>query len=157
MANVFNIAKQKLLDGTIDLTNDTIRVCLLTVSPNADLSDTQLELADLAAVLADAAFDEATDATYTGQGDDNGRRNLASKSFSIDTTANRGEFTAANVTWTALNNFTIQGALIYKFVTNDAGSTPIAYFNINGSTGVVCNGGDIILTWDAAAGILTLT
>src|SRR5262245_57657374 len=106
MPNVFNIAKQRIIDGSLDLQADTLRVLLFATSPNADLTDAQLDLATVAAVEADAAFAEATNATYTGQGA-SGRLTLGTRTSSVDNAANRAEQDAADLTWTALNGFTI--------------------------------------------------
>ena len=152
MANVFNVAKRGIIDGTIDIQADTLRVLLYTTSPNADLTDAQLDLTTVANVEADAAFAEATHASYTGQGA-SGRLTLGARTASTDNTNNRSEQDAADLTWTALNSFTITGALLFKFVTNDSDSIPIAYYNLADTT---CNGGDIILQWNVE-GFLWLT
>jgi hypothetical protein len=43
----------------------------------------------------------------------------------------------------------IDGLVIFKFVTDDAGSTPIAYIDL--ATAVRPNGGDVGITWDSGA------
>lgn len=58
-----------------------------------------------------------------------------------------GTFDAADAVWTAFTaGAAIDGLVVYKFVTNDAGSTPIAY--IDGFS-VTPNGGDITAQWQA--------
>lgn len=48
----------------------------------------------------------------------------------------------------------IDGLVVYHFVTNDAGSTPLCYIDL--TTPVTPNGGDINITWNAS-GIAALT
>lgn len=58
-----------------------------------------------------------------------------------------GTFDAADSLWTAVTaGAAIDQLIVYKFVTNDAGSTPIAF--INGFS-VTPNGGDITAVWQA--------
>ena len=58
-----------------------------------------------------------------------------------------GTFDAADAVWTAFSaGAAIDGLVIYKFITNDAGSTPLAY--IDGFS-VTPNGGDITAQWQA--------
>jgi hypothetical protein len=59
-----------------------------------------------------------------------------------------GTFDAADSLWTAVaGGAAIDQLIVYKFVTNDAGSTPIAF--INGFS-VTPNGGDITAVWQAS-------
>lgn len=59
-----------------------------------------------------------------------------------------GTFDAADSLWTAVTaGAAINCLIVYKFVTNDAGSTPIAY--IDGFS-VTPNGGDITAVWQAS-------
>ena len=58
-----------------------------------------------------------------------------------------GTFDAADAVWSAVGaGAAIDCLIIYKFVTNDAGSTPLAY--IDGFS-VVPNGGDITAVWQS--------
>jgi hypothetical protein len=63
-------------------------------------------------------------------------------------------FTAATLTWTAVAGGSTVGTVdIFKFVTNDAGSTPIASIDV---TDLPTNGGDITLAPDATNGFFYL-
>jgi hypothetical protein len=59
-------------------------------------------------------------------------------------------FDAADATFTAVavsGVKTVGGLIVYKFVTNDAGSTPILY--VDGFSAVLPNGGDLTVQWDS--------
>jgi len=59
-------------------------------------------------------------------------------------------FDAADATWTAVTQVsskTVGAIVIYKFVTNDAGSMPVCL--IDGFTAVVPNGGNITAVFDS--------
>jgi len=114
--------------GTITYSSDTIKARLVasSVTPNKD--DTSMT-------------------GYTAIGTD---QTLGTKSKSKDTTNDRVVFTAATLTWTAVaGGSTVGFVVIYKFVTNDAGSTPIACIDVNDTA---TNGGDLTLAPDATNG-----
>jgi hypothetical protein len=68
---------------------------------------------------------------------------LGAKQKATNTTDNRIQFTnTADLVWTAVASGTVRWVTIYKFVTNDEGSTPIAIIDI---TSCVANGSDITL------------
>lgn len=84
---------------------------------------------------------------YTGIGTD---QTLGSKTLTEDTTNDRIVFDAADPTWTAVaGGSTVGWCVVYKFVTNDAGSTPIFVIDL---TDTATNGGDITVTF-ASTGI----
>jgi hypothetical protein len=141
-----NSGKRDIFDGTIDLVNDTIKVLLVNASytPNADH-----DFAD------DVTANELSGTGYTGGFNGSGRKTLASKAFSTDTTNDRAEFTFAAVTWTAINAGTAAYAILVKEITNDAATRLIAYLDLNPD--VVTNGGDFTMTPDATLGALQIT
>lgn len=164
MPNVFNVAKRGLIDGTIDMDANTFEVLLFTTSPSADqgggefLTAAQRDLATVSAVEADAGFAEVTgQSSYTANGT-SGRMTLGAVTPATDNTNDRATVDAADVTYLALNNFTITGALLYKRVgtagpTGDATHIPVAYFKLGPTT---TNGGDVVIQW-ATSGFLHLT
>ncbi len=152
MANVFNEPKLQLLLTTLNMDTDVLRILLFTTSP-ASLTTALKNLADVAAVLGDAAFAEAADASYTGQGS-SGRLTLTVTAPTKDDAADQAEFDATDPTWTALDNMTLTGAMIFKFVTSDALSTPIAFYDF--ASDLVTNGGDVTVEFSAADGFFTL-
>ena len=121
MAAAMYKAGEAGLLGSIDLTSDTIKARLVTASytPNATTDTTMTPVG-------------------TGTGTD---QTLASKTVTL------GVFDAADITYTAVGaGSAVTAVVIYKFVTNDAGSTPIAYLPLSSS--LTPNGGDIVVAWD---------
>jgi hypothetical protein len=109
----------------IDWEADTIKARLVasTVTPNKD--DTSMT-------------------GYTAIGTD---QTLGTKTRAADTTNDRVTFDAADPTWTAVaGGSTVGWVVLYKFVVNDAGSTPIACIDV---ADTATNGGDITVTFDA--------
>jgi hypothetical protein len=151
MANVFNIAKKALLDASLNMDTDVLRILLFTTSP-ASLTTALKNLTTVQAVLADAAFVEAADASYTGQGA-SGRLTLTVSAATQDDTNDWAEIDATDPVWTALDSMTLTGAMIFKFVTDDAGSTPIAFYDF--SSDLVCNGGNVTVQF-GSDGFFTL-
>lgn len=147
MANlVYNRFKGLLLDDTIDLSGDTVKVMLVTATytPNADddFADTP-------------AANEISVTGYVPGFAGAGRKTLATKVFTVDDSGDRGTFGAANLTWTALGvGATIKWAIIYKHITNDAASPLICALDLG--AGTPTNGGDIILSFGGGL-VLTLT
>ena len=141
---VYNYAKAKLLSGDIDLDADDIRVLLVMTNSTCDTED------DCDFIDQFTTLDEMDGANYV-------RKALAGEAVAVDLPNNRGEFDAENVTWTALGVGTRQvlGAVLYKHVTNDADSIPIAYID-SGGFPFDANGGDVTITWNDE-GILQAT
>ena len=149
MALVYNHFKAVEANGTLDLLTDTLKVMLVgsTYTANADHdyvnpSAYQMELGGTG---------------YTGGYLGSGRKTLSSKTVTEDDTNDRGTFTAAPVTWTAINAGTAAAAIIIRerAATGDTMSELIAYIDTGGFP-VVTNGGDFTVQW-SANGILQLT
>lgn len=118
-------AFQLLGNGTpIVFGSDTIKARLVASSVTPDKDDTSMT-------------------GYTAIGTD---QTLGSKTITKDTTNDRIVYDAADPVWTAVASGTVGWVVVYKFVTNDAGSTPL--FVIDNSD-LVANGSDI--TWTIAA------
>lgn len=121
-SSMYSIGKQGLIDGTIDMDTNTIKVRQVTSSYTFSAAHT---------TMTDVGAGVGTDQT------------LGSK------TVTGGVFDAADATFTAVAaGSTINALVLYKFVTNDAGSTPIAYIEV---TDTATNGGDITWQWDSGA------
>lgn len=145
MANfAYTPAKAKIAKGEIDFVNDDIRVLLVMTNTTADTEQDKEFIGDL------TTLDEFDGANYA-------RKALGSQAVNQDDPNNRAEFDAADVTWTALGAGTrqAQGAVLYKFVTNDADSPLIGWIDTGGFpfTG---NGADVVAIWNAE-GILQVT
>lgn len=99
--------------------------------------------------LVSSAFTPNKDDTsmtgYTAIGTDQA---LSNKTFTEDTTNDRIVYdNTADLTWTAVaGGSTVGWVVIYKFVSNDAGSTPICVIDVNDTA---TNGGDITVSFHA--------
>lgn len=127
-----NRGARDLSDGTpgtpIAWATDTIRVRLVASSFSPTKDDTSMT-------------------GYTTIGTD---QTLGSKTFTEDTANDRIVYDAADPTWTAVaGGSTIGWVVVFKFVTNDAGSTPIFVIDV---TDTATNGGDVTVNF-AATGI----
>jgi hypothetical protein len=125
----YNIGLEGFIKAStrIDLTNDTIRVRPIRVSAYT------------------FAATHSTMSSVTAATGGPGDVTLGTKTLGTGTDG--GTFDAADAVFTAWSaGAAIDGLVIFKFVTNDAGSTPIAY--IDGFS-VTPNGGDITFQWQA--------
>lgn len=122
-SGMYNFAREQFLNAGIDMNTDSIRITLV------DSTYTFV----------------ATETTMTTAGVDR----LDTDQVQGTITITDGVYDAADDTWTAVaGGSTVGGAVIHKFVTNDAGSTPIAFIDL---TDTATNGGDITIQWDAGA------
>lgn len=132
----FNIGKGALLGATDAGSN--LRILLLKA---VDTDATMKDVDTITALLATAA-DEADATNYA-------RATALTTSVTSNDTDDRGDIAiSADVTFTALggaSNNTIEAAVLYKFVTNDGDSIPIAFYDIN--PGVPTNGSNFTLQW----------
>lgn len=113
----YNDGKVALLDGTIDLDDDTIKVSLHTSSYSPDID-------------ADNFFNDLTDELDESGNYTAGGEALASKTVIADDANNRAVFDAADLSWAAL---TSSGAFRYGVMYKDTGtpstSPLIGYIN----------------------------
>lgn len=119
MANAFyNQAKADLLNGDLDLAADDVRVLLLDAAGAYSFDADDQFVADLT-----PGSNEFSDTNYV-------RKALTGEAVSQDDANDRAEFSADDVTWTALGGTDEVGAIvIYKHVTNDADSRLIAFID----------------------------
>ena len=127
-SGLYTVAEKGFLDADIDLLTDTIKVRAVA-DEDYTYAGTDTSLSTI------TAYSGTTDPT------------LASK------TTTAGVLDAADLSpaFSSLSQSTtkdIDGLVIYKFVTNDAGSTPIAYIDL--TTALTPNGGDVNITWNAS-------
>ena len=150
MSLVYNQFKHLESNGTIDLLTDTLKVMLVgsTYSATADDSFVNPSI---------AGGQELSGTNYAGGYGGSGRKTLSSKVITRDDVNDRAEFSAAPVTWTAINAGTAAAAVIIRerSLTGDTMSELIAYINTGGFP-ITTNGGDLTLTWNAE-GILQLS
>lgn len=136
---VYNEAKTSFGKGEIAWATDTIKVALLdsTYTPNID---THVYFSDISG--------EITGGGYTAGG-----YTLASKAATTDTTNNRAEFDAADVSITSFTNV-FRYLVVYKSTGVAATSRLICYIDL-GSNVTVTNS-TYTITWNAE-GIFQLT
>lgn len=135
---VYNNFKKNIMNGSIDLDTDTIKVALVTssYSPNIDT---------------DEFFSDVTN-EVAGAGYDAGGKALANKVVTEDTTDDEGVFSADPVIWTTAT-ITATGAVIYK-ATGDSSTSPLICY-IDFAATKISTAGTFTITWDAE-GILNL-
>ena len=146
MANfAYNLAKSKLLKGAIDLDSggDDVRAILVMTNTTADTED------DKEFISGFTTLDEMDGAGYA-------RVALTGESVGDDAANDRAEFDGTDITFSGVSAGTrsVQAMVIYKHVTNDADSIPIAFIDTGGFP-FAPGGGDITVTWNAE-GILQL-
>lgn len=133
-----NNAKTRLIDGTIDLNTHDIRVALLMTNTTADTEVDAINFIDDYTTL-----DECDATGYA-------RVALTGEAVNTDDTNDRAEFDANDASFTGLSgNATraIQGALIFKHVTNDTDSIPIAFIDF--ASDIPATATQIDIPWDA--------
>lgn len=119
MANlVYTHALAEHLDGSIDFSADDLRALLVMTNTTADTEE------DVTTMDGFTTLDEFDGSGYA-------RQTLASVSVTKDTTNNRGELTADNITFGPISAGTrnIAAVLIFKFVTDDTDHIPLLYID----------------------------
>ena len=140
---IYNSFKVDIMDGSIDLDTDTIKVVLVTSSYSPDI-DTHTQYSHIT--------NQVTGTGYTAGG-----ATLANKSVTVDTTNDRAKFDADDTTWTSAS-VTARGAIIYKYVDNagsPADTSPLICYKDFGAD-VTSTNGDFTIKW-SADGILYLS
>jgi hypothetical protein len=133
---IYNNFKEQVMNGEFDLTDDTIKVGLVTGhSPDID-THTQ---------WSDVSGDEESGTGYSAGG-----ATLGSKAVTQDNDNDRGKFDAGDVTWSGLDVGTPSHAIMYD--DTHASDLLIAYWELSTAS----NGGDYTLQWHAN-GIILLT
>lgn len=135
---IYNNFKEAIMNGSIDLDTDTIKVALVTstYTPDQDTHD---------------MFDDITN-EVSGTGYTAGGATLANKAVSQDNTDNEGVFDADDVSWTT-STITARGAVIYKSTGTPSTSPLICYLDFG--TDKISTAGTFTISWNAE-GILNL-
>ncbi len=146
VASVFyNEAKAAFANGSIDWDADDIRVALLMTNTTADTEQDTIKF-----VTDFTTLDECDATGYA-------RLALANEAVNIDDGNDRAELDADDSSFTSLSGDgtrDVQGALIYKHVTNDTDSPAIAFVDF--SADIPSTATQIDVPWNAE-GILQLT
>ncbi len=141
----YNAGRRGVLDGTINLTSNTIKMLLV--------DDTHVPEPDDDFISTSIAADELSGSGYVGGFNGSGRKTIASKVFSTDDANDRAEMTADPVTWLAIDAGTAATAILVKEVSADSDSIPIAFLD---HADIVTDGGDVTITADAIQGLIQL-
>ncbi len=142
---VYNRAKAEIMDGTIDLLSDVLKIMLVTSSYVADADNDFVDEAG----ANDPIDHELTGTGYVAGFAGSGRKTLSGKVVSEDDANDRAEFDdTADITWTGIDAGTAAAAILYKHITADTASVLIAYIDTGGFP-VVTNGGDLTIQWNA--------
>lgn len=151
---VYNLAAKEIVDGTIDLDTDTIKVMLLGTSAATYAPDRDHDVIDNGGNdTTDPSFCEAVATNYTGGFAGAGRK-TATIAVVEDDANDRAKVNITDLTWTALggaSNDTITAAILIKEVTNDTASRLIAYLDF---TNTPTNGSDFTLDFDGTDGAI---
>ena len=143
---VYTNAKELLLKGDLDFdeAGNDLRLALVMTNSTADTEK------DKALMNAFTTLDEMDGANYV-------RKACATQVVAQDDPNLRAEFSFDAVVWTALGAGTrqVQGAILFKFVTDDTDSIPIAWVDTGGFP-FTANGGNVTLTPNAE-GFLQVT
>ncbi len=134
---VYQNAIGKWMSGDLDMNADDIRVALVMTNTTCDTEP------DVDLMNGFTTLDECDATGYA-------RVALANEAVNIDDANDRAEFDADNASFTGLSgNATrdIQGALVYKHVTNDTDSIPIAFMDFTAD--IPATATQIDVPWDA--------
>lgn len=140
-ATVYNAAKKKLMEGSFNLTSDTIKVALLQsgYTPNVDTHD-----------FFDDLTNEVSASGYTAGG-----VTVASPTITVDTTNDLAYFDAADTTWAAGATITARYAVVYKS-TGTASTSPLLFYIDFGVDRSVVSGETFYIQWPTT-GLFKLT
>ena len=136
MASFWYNEGKRLLATTLNLATADMRLALVMSNTTADTeNDTIFFMSSF------TTLDELNGANYS-------RQALTGEAVATDLVNDRFEFDANNVTFTGVSAGTrnVVGAILFLFVTNDADSVPIAYFDLGT---IIPGGGDIVVSWNA--------
>lgn len=143
---VYTNAKKLIAQGALNFTEGQVdlRVALVMTNTTADTED------DTEFISGFTTLDEMGGANYA-------RKVCANQAIAQDDPNLRAEITFDAITWTALGAGTrqVQGAILFKFVTDDTDSIPIAWVDTGGFP-FTANGGNVTLTPNAE-GFLQVT
>jgi len=133
--------------GGIAWATDVIKLMLIGTATPYTFARTQ-------SVLTTAAASELSVTGYAPGFAGAGRATLATPTITDDSTNGRSVYKMANpAAWTLSTGGTVAAALIYKHITSDAASIPIAFLDW---PDVPTNGGTFSIAFDAAMGCFYL-
>lgn len=138
MAGVYNRGKFIIADGSLGWIADTERVLLVDATYVYDPDHN---------FVSDVSADEVVDASYA-------RQTLANKAVTEDDALDEATLDADPADFGALTGVTPAGAVVFKFVTNDADSPLISFHDAG--FGVVANGAGYVVNWENTNNVVFL-
>lgn len=138
-SGVYNEGAYQLRNGgSVDFAADTIKVALVSSAYSFDKDH---------ASMTTPAASEISVTGYASGFAGAGRKTLASKTTTKDTTNDRIVYDAADPSaWTLATGATVGGAVVYKHITDDATSVPLFFLD---HADVPTNGGTFTLQFHA--------
>jgi len=135
---VYTKAKTKIANQSLNLATSDMRVALVMTNTTADTEE------DTEFISGFTTLDEFNGSGYA-------RQVLTGEAINEDLTNNRAEFNAVDVAFGSLGAGTRQCAavLVYKHVTNDADSIPVAYIDNAAQFPFTGNGSTVNILWNA--------
>jgi len=142
----YNSGKRDVLNGTIKLSSDTIKLMLVddNYTPNVNHD-----------FVNDVNNRELSGTGYVGGFNGSGRQTLSGKVFSTDPDNDRAEFTANDLVWSDIDAGIARYGILIKEVTDDTDSRLIAWLDLSG-LGITTNGQDLFLSANDIDGILQI-
>jgi len=137
---IYNSFKRDIMNGSVDLDTDTIKVALVTSAyvPDQDAHTKKSNITN----------------EITGTGYTSGGQALSGKTVAVDNTDNEGVFDALDTTWTSAS-FTAKGAVLYKSRGGAASADELIAYIDFGSNKTSTSPGSFVITWNSE-GILNL-
>lgn len=137
---IFNSFKRDIMNGSIDLDSDTIKVALVTSAYVPD-QDNHTKKGDVSNEI-------------TGTGYTSGGKALSGKTVTADNTDNEGVFDALDTAWLSAS-FTARAAVLYKSRGGVASADELIAYIDFGSNKTSTSPGSFVITWNSE-GILNL-
>lgn len=134
---IFNQFKAKIMDGTIDLANNDIRIALLDSAHTTNI-DTQ------------HYWDEVSANEVSGSGYTAGGELLTGKAVTIDDTDDEGVFDASDITWSNAT-ITARYAVMYHSTSQASTSDLVAVYDFGADKS--STNGDFTLSFNAEGAI----
>ena len=138
---VYNQFKLKIMDGTIDMDTNTIKVALCTsgYTPNIDSHTFYSDI--------------TSTQVANGNGYTTGGAEITTKTITVNTTSDFAVFDGADVTWSS-STITARYAVIYKSTGTSTTDPLIAYVDFGSDK--TSDNGNFVISW-STDGILKLT
>ena len=149
---MYNVAKEAILNGSLDLDTDVLKVMLLDQAGSYVSDPTHLVVDDGAGPTADRlGQNELSGTGYVAGFGNAGRLTLATTSISKDDVNDRAELlVSVDSLWSAINAGTVSAAAIIKEITNDAASLPIVFIDTaQPNFPIPTSGADLTIIWNA--------